>query len=103
MKGMTRHVDADKVMRALKKGTITYTGTIPYVRLDAVQDVLEAFEREEDGCQYDCSYCHSDEEELADWYDTHDAIAGELRPGIVKSDICTCLAPGMNYCEVHDP
>jgi hypothetical protein len=135
-------------MRALKKGTITYSGTIPYVRLDDVQDILERLERicemcghgvheiecdEPNGeydhingfhecgcpgpskCEYDCSYCNGDsEDEIADWYDAHDAVTVVpftfddfpvitiSERGIVKGHICTCLAPGMNYCEVHD-
>lgn len=49
----------------------------------------------EQRCDFDCDYCNGDEDE-----EIFDIELDRWVP--VKSDICTCLAPGMNYCEVHD-
>ena len=54
-------------------------------------------------CDFDCDQCVSEDDEpfmlVEDW-----SLDGKptLRPGIVKSHICTCLAGDINYCEVHD-
>ena len=46
-------MDADRILRELKKGTITYTGTIPYVRLDDVERVLESMRDQCEACGHD--------------------------------------------------
>lgn len=112
-------IDSDALMRLLNKGTIVYTGTVAYVRLDAVQDAAESLEP---SCEFDCSYCQDDEDEPEpirctarcsqypncqhDWSPWMKSPTGALDPRNAwmdgKPGICTCLAGDINYCEVHD-